>query len=146
MAVWQLLVVGLALLSVGYFAHGMRAAIRHRQHARVLARVRGPGSITSFGSRIARAHLTDVQLNVIYTFLRAHGGPSFDIFPSDSLSRDFGVGRRMGVPFAEFLDDLRALVDLQRAREVPSPTPQTVGELVALLDAEAGTADTVARR
>ena len=133
---WQLSVLAVAALFAVYFIVGMGAGLRRRRFGHVLARERGSGSFATFASRVPRAHLTDKQLEAIYTFLRAHGAPGFDIFPSDSLRREFGIGDRHGVPVGEFVDDLRALLNLPRGRRAAPLKLQTVGELVAMLDDE----------
>lgn len=137
MQVWSALVLAVAVLLGGYWVAGLRAGVSHRRHCRALSRRRGKGSFTQLAARMVWRCLSEQQARALYGFLYSYGAPGFDILPSDSLARDFGVGGRHGVPTFEFLDDLRALLDLPRDCGRGGARPETVADLVQMLDREA---------
>jgi len=135
---WIAAVVALTAVFAVILAREIVAGLRHRRHCKRLAAERGAGSKDAFRARMQpTANLTAPQIDVIYAFLSAHAWPGFDIMPHDSLQREFGVGGRFGLSLSDFLDDLRAQLNLPRRRAARPPELRTVGELIAFLDREA---------
>lgn len=134
-----ILLVGAAVMGLlCLLVLSLRQGFRHWRYCRSLARERGPGSYQVFAEQFPVCHLSTGQQETLFAFLSAYCYRRFRILPEDRLSTVLGVGRSHGVVPSDFLDDVRAELRLPRDRELPCPFPETIGELVALVDDEAG--------